>query len=129
MNATQKLEQAASTLASVVDRYQGMGWFDTEYADADQMAEAKEMEDALEAGDEIAVGVALDRAMERFDCMGAFTCDKCGQDYPESGCVHVPCECGDTLDQLAEEAIAVKTALEILRADGNDEVPAPVVEV
>ena len=113
MNATQKLEQAASTPASVIDRYDCMGWYD-ETADEGERAEAKEMEDALEAGDEIAVGVALDHAMERYDCMGAFACDTCGQGLPQFGYMN-PCECGGEPDQLSKEALEVKTALETLR--------------
>ena len=116
MTTNTKLEQAVSALGTAMDRYDCMGWYDTDTADEGELAEAKEMEDALEDGGEIAVGVALDRALERFDCMGAFECNGCGQGLPQLGCTHNACECGDELDSMAEQALEIKTALETLRA-------------
>lgn len=128
MTKEQNLEQAKLALVTVIDRYDCMGWFDENYADESERAEAKEMEDAKKDGDEIAVGVALDRALERYDCMGAFDCARCGQGLPQFGYMNA-CECGDEPDRLAEEALEVQKALETLRKspdEGNDEVSPEV---
>ena len=114
MTKQEKLEKAKEALRTAVGRYEALEWFD---GDESEQAEAKEMTDALEDGGEIAVGVALDRAMERFDLMGAFECEDCGQGLPQLGCEWNPCECGGDLDQLAEEALEIKTALEALRTE------------
>jgi rubrerythrin len=112
MTKTQNLEQAKNVLSwTVVERYDAMGWFDE--AGEGEAAEAKEMEDALKEGDEISVGVALDRALERYDLMGAYTCSNCGKDFDNP---NNECTCDDPTKGLYDEAEEVRVALEKLRS-------------